>query len=219
MTLSRECSPVDLLFWQIAFQKNTLWDRCCSCQCAVLKTVSLAANTEFYLAHVSAFISKVQYFDHSVYEFWTLDVSQTASYKIILACLSVSSSVTSSTSVKFSQNWIISFFYIVHDHSWPWYLVTDEARFLKENIRSPSFDPAKNEVFRHFLEFGSLSLHTMITWNNVQILADVKLTKIFFFFKGGSKFGPNGLKLGPKLGSLPFSEVWFVSFPGNCIRW
>ena len=26
-------------------------------------------------------------------------------------------------------------------------------------------------------------------------------------------FGPNGPKSGPKLGFLPFSQVWFISFP------
>ena len=29
------------------------------------------------------------------------------------------------------------------------------------------------------------------------------------------KFGPNEPKLGPKLGFLPFSQVQFISFPGN----
>ena len=33
------------------------------------------------------------------------------------------------------------------------------------------------------------------------------------------KIGPNGLKLGPKLGFLSFSEVWFISFLRTCIQW
>ena len=33
----------------------------------------------------------------------------------------------------------------------------------------------------------------------------------------GSKFGANGPKSGQKLGFSPFSLVWFVSFPLNCI--
>ena len=31
------------------------------------------------------------------------------------------------------------------------------------------------------------------------------------------KFMPKELKSGPKLGFLSFSQVWFFSFPGNCI--
>ena len=34
---------------------------------------------------------------------------------------------------------------------------------------------------------------------------------------GPLKFGPDRPKLGPKLGFLPFSDVWFVSFPENVI--
>ena len=42
-------------------------------------------------------------------------------------CLSIRPSVT-----KFSQDCIIAFTVIVHDDSWPGYLVIDEARFLKK---------------------------------------------------------------------------------------
>ena len=45
------------------------------------------------------------------------------------ACPSVCPPVT-----KFSQDWIIIFSDIVHDHSLPWYLVTDEARFLEKKL-------------------------------------------------------------------------------------
>ena len=31
-------------------------------------------------------------------------------------------------------------------------------------------------------------------------------------------FGPNGLKLDLKLGFLPFSQIWFIGFPYNCIH-
>ena len=31
------------------------------------------------------------------------------------------------------------------------------------------------------------------------------------------KFGPSGPKSGPNLDFLPFSQVCFISFPGNCI--
>ena len=50
---------------------------------------------------------------------------------------------------------------IVHDDIWPlYYLVTDEARFLKKKIffATQIWAQAQNEIFRHFLEFGSGSL-------------------------------------------------------------
>ena len=54
----------------------------------------------------------------------------------------------------------------------------------------------------------------MIAWNNAHQQAEVKSTKE----KWNPKFGPNGPKLGQKfVFFLPISEVWFVSFPGNCI--
>ena len=43
--------------------------------------------------------------------FWTLDVSRTASYEITLVCLSICLSVCLPVT-KFSQDWIISFFWL-----------------------------------------------------------------------------------------------------------
>ena len=61
----------------------------------------------------------------------------------------------------------------------------------------------------------------MITWNNAQQLVEVKLTKNKQTNKQtkkqGLKLGPNGQKLGLKLSFLLFSQVWFISFPLNCI--
>ena len=37
------------------------------------------------------------------------------------------------------------------------------------------------------------------------------------FFWGGPKCWPNGAKSDPKLGFSPLSQVWFISFPLNCI--
>ena len=59
---------------------------------------------------------------------------------------------------------------IVQDDSWPWYLVTDKARFLRKKIWQP-------------------------------------------------KFGANRPKSRPELGFLLFSQVWFISFPWDCIQW
>ena len=95
---------------------------------------------------------------------WTLDVSRTASYEVTLVRPSVC------PSLSFLKVGSLVCSDIVHDDSWPWYLVTDEARFLK-----------KKQLCQ-------------------------------------PEFGPNGPKSGPKL-FLPFSRVWFISFPWNCIGW
>ena len=70
-------------------------------------------------------------------------------------CLSVCPSVT-----KSSQDWIISFFSdIVHGDSWPWYIVTDEARFLKKKKVFGAKGPEsslKLGFYCHLLKFDSL---------------------------------------------------------------
>ena len=40
-------------------------------------------------------------------------------------------------------------FSTVHDGSWPWYLVTDEARFLKKKICSPNLGPKGQNQASH----------------------------------------------------------------------
>ena len=51
---------------------------------------------------------------------------------------------------------------IVHDDSWPWYLVKDGTRLLKKkkigglNLGSSGLHWAQNEVFGNFLDCGSL---------------------------------------------------------------
>ena len=62
--------------------------------------------------------------------FWTLDVSRTASYEITLARLSVCPSLS-----FLRIGWLV-FSDIVHDDSWVWYLVTDEARFGSNGPKS-----------------------------------------------------------------------------------
>ena len=69
-----------------------------------------------------------------VTHFWTLNVYWTDYY---LDRMSFRLPVT-----KFSQDWIIFFSDIVHDDSWPWYLVAHEARFLKKKKNWwPKFGP------------------------------------------------------------------------------
>ena len=53
----------------------------------------------------------------------------------------------------------------------------------------------------------------MIACDNVKHLVEVKPAKKNL----GAKFRPNRPKLGLKLGFLSLSQVWFISFPLNCI--
>ena len=61
------------------------------------------------------------------------NISWTASYENHSRwSVSIHSSVCSSLS--FLNNGSLVHSYIVHDDSWPWYLVTDKARFLKKPL-------------------------------------------------------------------------------------
>ena len=78
-------------------------------------------------------------------------------------------------SVLPSQNFLaigslVFFWYCTYDDRWPWYLVTDKARFFLKKIGGPNLGPislnqAQNEVFPHFLEFG-LNIFLEIVYND-----------------------------------------------------
>ena len=108
------------------------------------------------------------------YCYCMLDVSWTASYEITLVRRPVYSSLS-----------FLVFTYIVHDDSWPWYLVTDKTRFLiklfgsKFGPNKPNSDPKLGFLpFSHILVYYfSFKLHIMIACNNVKHWAKVKLMK------------------------------------------
>ena len=60
--------------------------------------------------------------------FWTLDVIPATPYKIPLVRLSVR------PSLSFLKIESLVFSDIVHYTCWPWYLVTDKAKFLKKKL-------------------------------------------------------------------------------------
>ena len=75
----------------------------------------------------------------------------------------------------------------------------------------------QNQVFYHFLKFGSLVFP--------QIAHDVTLEQCLATSRGktlkkilGPKFWPSGSKSGLKLGFFPFSQVWLISVPLNCMQ-
>ena len=67
-----------------------------------------------------------------------LDVSRTASYEITLVYLSVFLFVR--PSLSFFKIGSLVFSDIVHDNSWPCYLVTDVARFLQKKLAARIWD-------------------------------------------------------------------------------
>ena len=76
-----------------------------------------------------SWMDQVIYLVHS----WILDVrrySDRTSYEITLVHLSVC------PSLSFRKIGSLVFSDIVHDDSWPWHIVTDRPRFLKENFGS-----------------------------------------------------------------------------------
>ena len=105
--------------------------------------------------------------------FWTLNVNRTLSYEITLVCLSVSLSLC--PSLNFPKIGSLVFSDIVHDDSWPWYLVTDKAIFSKKTFGGPNLDPtdqnqAQIRFFPIFLTLDHtffLKLYTMVACNNV----------------------------------------------------
>ena len=109
-------------------------------------SVNLWLGVQFL--HLLFYIKNLVNFTKSYQAHWTLDVSR--------------------PSPSFLKIGLLVFSDIVHQDSWPWYLVTDIARFLKKKI-----------------------------WR--------------------SKLVSNVPKLDQRLGFLSFFQVWFISFPGNCI--
>ena len=84
----------------------------------------------------------------------------------------------------------------------------------------------ETSFFFQFIKFCSLVFHEIAYNNSLQeFLTSIrgKIYEIFFLrktqenFFGGPTLGQNWLKPDPKLVFLPFSQVWFISFPLNCI--
>ena len=99
--------------------------------------------------------------------------------------------------------------------------MTDKARFLKkifggQNLGSMGLIQSQNEVFRHFLEFGSY-VFLEIVYND-SLGQCLTSSRVKIHEKNlRSKFRPNGPKLDPKLDFSTFSQVYFISFSLNCI--
>ena len=154
-------------------------------------------------------------FQYVIWYCWTLDVSRTASYEITLVHLSISLSLFLLSSVcppvrpsvhlsvsNFVKIGSLVFSNILHDDSWPWYLVTDKdwKEFGGPNLVPTGQNQAQNEIFTHFLKFGLCAF--------LEIEYDDSFRQYLTSSRGkthekknlGPKFWPNSKKSGPKLG-------------------
>ena len=82
-----------------------------------------------------------------------------------------------------------------------------------DRMSPTSLNQAQNDIFRHFIEFG------WYVFVEIEYDDSLRQCQICIGGGGGVKFGPNGPKSGSKLGFSPFSQVWLISFPLNCIGW
>ena len=157
----------------------------------------------------------VRPFGHSMF------VGQHPMESLLSVCPPVCPSIHSSLS--FLKIGLVGFSDIAHDYNYPWHLVTDWARFLKKKFDSRNLgqigkNQVQNKVFSHSLKFGSLVFLDVAYNDSLQQCLTSSRGKIHeknFW----PKFLPKGPKSGSKLGFLSFSQVWFLSFPLNCIGW
>ena len=119
------------------------------------RTLFTPWNFRYFVFHLETVIYYIfKEFIYSFILFWALEVSRTASYEITVVRLSVCPSVRPSVrlsvrpSLSFLKIESLVFSDIVHNDSWAWDLLTDGARFLKNNWR-PKFGPngTKSGIF------------------------------------------------------------------------
>ena len=99
--------------------------------------------------------------------------------------------------------------------------MTDEARFLEivGLIYGPTgLNQDQNEVFRQFLEFGSLVFLEISYNDSLQQCLTSSNGKTHEKKNWEFKFGPKEPKSDPKLFFLSFYHVWLLSFPLKHIR-
>ena len=102
--------------------------------------------------------------------------------------------------------------------------MTDEVRFFLKKIGRLNLDPTgiKSGPKWGFLSFSWVLDHMF----SLGIACNDSLWQYLTPSRGktheknwDSWFVSNGPKSGPKLGFLPFCQVWFISFSLNCIEW
>ena len=119
--------------------------------------------------------------------------------------------LSDSLSLSFLKVGSLVFSGIVHDDSWPWFLATDDARFLKKKLTARILAKwakiGQKKVFCHFYKFVLLVFHKIAHNDSLQQCltssrGKIHTKKIFL-----PQFGLKEPKLGLKLGFLLFSQV------------
>ena len=144
-----------------------------------------------------------------------LDLSRTESYEITLVhlfvCLHIRLSVCVSVrqSLSFLKTGSLAFPDIVHDDGWPWYLVTDAVRFLKNKFGGPNLGwmsqiQVQSYVFCNFLKFGSLVFLEIVCNDSLQSFPTSSRDKIHEKSFWGQNLGERSQNWFPKKVFCPF---------------
>ena len=114
---------------------------------------------------------------------------------------------------------------IAYNDSLQWCLTSSIGKINEKNFSGPKFGPKvpksgpKLVLFLHFLKFGSLVFLEIAYKDSLQQCITSSRGKTYKKFLGGLNFDQNGPNSGPELVFLPFSQIWFIGLPLNCIGW
>ena len=97
--------------------------------------------------------------------------------------------------------------------------MTDVARFKKKksglNLGPMGLNQAQDKVFCYFLDFGSLVFLEIAYNDSMEQFLETNRGKIYEQKLGSPNLDQTGQNHAQNQVFLPFSEVWFFSFPGN----
>ena len=106
------------------------------------------------------------------------------------------------------------FLYYAYNDSLQQCLTSSRGKILEKNFWGPNLgqNRVQNWVFCLFLKFGLLVLFQIAYNDSLQQFIASSRGKTHEKIFWGPNLGQNGPKSGPKLGFLPFSQDWFISF-------
>ena len=111
---------------------------------------------------------------------------------------------------------------VAFNNNWRQCLRSIRGKIFEKMFLKPKFAPkgpksSPKLVFFHFLKFCSLVFFQIAYNDSLQQCITSSRDKSHGKNILGPNLGQNEPKSGPKLGFLPFSQAWFISFPLNCI--
>ena len=109
------------------------------------------------------------------------------------------------------------FYMMIANHDIQWLTKPDFwKKICSPNLFPTGVNQAQNEVFCYFLEFGSSVLFDIAYSDRLHQCLTSSRGKTHEKINLWPKLWP---KSGARLSFLSFSQVWFISFSLNCIRW